>query len=84
MKRTNVVLDDKLVEETEKLAGKVASKSPIQTAFIKALVNKGADIDLHSACALEVSSFSSSFSTNDQKEGMSAFLEKRKPIFKGK
>lgn len=78
-----VVEDDKLAEETEKLAQKIASKSSVQTAFIKSLVNKGADIDLHSACSLEISYFSSSFSTKDQKEGMAAFLEKRKPEFKG-
>jgi enoyl-CoA hydratase len=47
-------------------------------------VNKGLDIDLSNACALEISYFSSSFSTHDQKEGMNAFVEKRKPEFKGK
>jgi len=79
-----VVEDDKLMETVQKLAGKIASKSPIQTDFIKSLVNKGADIDLNSACSLEISYFSSSFSTQDQNEGMIAFLEKRKPTFKGK
>jgi len=79
-----VVDDDKLMEETEKLAGKIASKSSVQTNFIKALVNKGVDIDLNSANSLEISYFSSSFSTHDQKEGMKAFLEKRKAEFKGK
>ncbi len=79
-----IVDDDALVEETMKLAATIAQKSPVQTAFIKALVNKGTDIDMHSACALEISYFSSSFSTEDQKEGMNAFLEKRKPNFKGK
>ena len=80
----NVVESDKLIEHVEKLASKIASKSSVQTAFIKELVNKGADIDLPNACALEISYFSSSFSTHDQKEGMNAFVEKRKPAFKGK
>jgi enoyl-CoA hydratase len=80
----NVVEDNLLMEKAEKIAGKIASKSPIQTDFIKSLVNKGADIDLNSANSLEISYFSSGFSTHDQKEGMKAFLEKRKPDFKGK
>lgn len=79
-----VVEDEKLMEEVEKLASQIASKSSVQTSFIKELVNKGMDIDLNNANALEISYFSSSFSTHDQKEGMKAFLEKRKPTFKGK
>jgi len=79
-----IVDDEKLMEEVEKLAKGIAGKSAVQIAFIKALVNKGAHIDLNSACALEISYFSTSFSTHDQKEGMTAFLEKRKPSFKGK
>jgi enoyl-CoA hydratase len=80
---TRVVEDESLEEETMKLARHIAGKSPVQTSFIKALVNRGTDIDMQSACALEVSYFSSGFSTHDQKEGMMAFLEKRKPIFTG-
>ncbi|MCJ7570677.1 MAG: enoyl-CoA hydratase-related protein, partial [Candidatus Thermoplasmatota archaeon] len=79
-----VVADDKLIEEVEKIAGKIAAKSTLQTAFIKTLVNKGMDVDLNKACTLEISYFSKSFETDDQKEGMNAFLEKRKPSFKGK
>ena len=79
-----IVDDDKLMDTANKLAGQIAGKSQIQTAFIKSLVNKGIDIDLNTACSLEISYFSSSFSTEDQKEGMKAFLEKRKPEFKGK
>lgn len=79
-----VVEDDKLMEETEKLANQITGKSSVQTNFIKALINKGVDIDLNTANSLEISYFSSSFSTHDQKEGMKAFLEKRKADFKGK
>jgi enoyl-CoA hydratase len=81
----NKVVDhEKLMEETEKLAQKIAAKSSVQTRFIKTLVNKGPEIDLPSACAMEIAFFSTSFSTEDQKEGMTAFLEKRKPVFKGR
>jgi len=79
-----VVPDDKIMEDAEKIASKIAGKSTVQTAFIKSLVNKGMDIDLNKACSLEISYFSKSFQTEDQKEGMTAFLEKRKPNFKGK
>lgn len=78
-----VVEDEKLMETAEKIAGKIASKSSVQMQFIKELVNKCTDIDLSSANSMEVSYFASGFSTKDQKEGMKAFLEKRKPEFKG-
>jgi enoyl-CoA hydratase len=78
-----IVDNEKLMEEVEKLATNIASKSSVQSSFIKALVNKGSHIDLTSACALEISYFSTSFSTYDQKEGMNAFIDKRKPNFKG-
>lgn len=77
-----VVEEEKLMEEAEILAKNISSKSAVQSAFIKALVNKGSHIDLKSACNLEMLYFSTSFSTHDQKEGMEAFLEKRKPNFK--
>jgi len=81
----NMVVDDEiLVEVVEKMANQIADKSTVQTSFIKELVNKGLDVDLRSANSLEISYFSSSFSTHDQKEGMKAFLEKRKASFKGK
>ena len=77
-----VVEEEKLMQEVEKLAKNISTKSAVQSSFIKALVNKGSYIDLKSACNLEMLYFSTSFSTYDQKEGMEAFLEKRKPNFK--
>jgi enoyl-CoA hydratase len=79
-----IVSDDKIMEVAEIIANKIANKSTLQTSYIKSLVNKGLDIDLNKACSLEISYFSKSFQTGDQKEGMNAFLEKRKPNFKGK
>ena len=51
---------------------------------IKRLVNEGLNMDLNNALAHEARNFEILFSTEDQKEGMKAFLEKRKPIFKGR
>jgi enoyl-CoA hydratase len=79
-----VVDDDKLMETAENMAKQIAKKSSVPTSFIKELVNKGMNIDLDSANSLEISYFSSSFSTHDQKEGMKAFVEKRKPNFNDK
>jgi enoyl-CoA hydratase len=79
-----VVEGEKLMLSAEEIAGQIAKKSSVPTAFIKELVNKGMNIDLDNANSLEISYFSSSFSTNDQKEGMTAFVEKRKPTFEGK
>jgi enoyl-CoA hydratase/3-hydroxyacyl-CoA dehydrogenase len=50
----------------------------------KALINKGADISLDSALALEREGFGVVASTEDLQEGVRAFTEKRKPTFKGK
>ena len=76
-----VVPAENLLETVTKLASKIASKSAVQLQFIKELVNKGINLDIAHANALEISYFSSSFSTHDQKEGMTAFIEKRKPDF---
>jgi enoyl-CoA hydratase len=78
-----IVEPDHLMTETLKIASKIAGKSTVQTRFIKELVNTGRNMDLSSANAFEKALFSTSFSTQDQKEGMTAFLEKRKPTFKG-
>jgi len=77
-----VVEPEFLMDEAEKLAQSIATKSMVQIGFIKELVNKGINVDLQSACNLEISYFSASFATHDQKEGMTAFIEKRKPDFR--
>jgi len=75
---------DKFKETVRQFALELASKAPIAVRVAKTLINKGADIGLDSAVALEREGFGVVASTDDLKEGVSAFTEKRKPIFKGK
>ncbi len=75
---------DKLLEEVEAIAGTLASKPPFAVGQAKKAIQQGFSVDLHTGCALEREAFSLTFSTQDRTEGMSAFLEKRKPSFTGK
>jgi enoyl-CoA hydratase len=79
-----VVPADKFRETVRQFASELASKAPVAVRIAKALINKGADISLDSAIALERKGFGVVASTEDLKEGVSAFAEKRKPVFKGK
>ncbi|HVP16386.1 MAG TPA: enoyl-CoA hydratase-related protein [candidate division Zixibacteria bacterium] len=79
-----VVPPDRLKETVREFALELASKAPVAVRVAKALINKGADIGLDSALALEREGFGVVASTDDLKEGVSAFTEKRKPVFKGK
>jgi enoyl-CoA hydratase len=75
---------DKFKETVRQFALELASKAPIAVRVAKALINKGADISLESALELEREGFGVVASTEDLKEGVSAFTEKRKPTFRGK
>ncbi|MBS3919330.1 MAG: enoyl-CoA hydratase/isomerase family protein [Deltaproteobacteria bacterium] len=79
-----VVSVQALMSETKKIAIKLTKRPPIALKLTKTVVNEGINMDLRSALALEARCFEILFSTEDQKEGMKAFIEKRKPIFKGK
>ncbi len=79
-----VVPPDKFKETVRQFASELASKAPVAVKVAKALINKGADIGLDSALALEREGFGVVASSEDLKEGVSAFIEKRKPSFKGK
>ena len=63
------------------MAGLLASKSPTAIALAKSTINRGMDASLETGLALEREAFAYCFSLPDAKEGISAFLEKRKPIF---
>ncbi|MBT2688197.1 enoyl-CoA hydratase/isomerase family protein [Bacillus sp. ISL-47] len=73
-----------LMEETMKAAEQIANQAPISIRLIKEAVLKAVDTPLNEGMEFERKNFYLLFSTEDQKEGMQAFIEKRKPYFKGK
>ncbi|NLJ30818.1 MAG: enoyl-CoA hydratase [Clostridiales bacterium] len=70
---------DQLMEEALKLAGKIARNAPIAVRACKKAVNEGLQVDIDSAVAIESEQFGGCFETEDQKNAMTAFCEKRKP-----
>lgn len=81
---TAVVPKDQLMNEARKLAAVLAAKSPVAMKAAKRCLNYGQNVDLNSGLNYELKTWAGLFSTEDQKEGMKAFLEKRKPVYKGK
>jgi enoyl-CoA hydratase/carnithine racemase len=79
-----VVDDEKLMDEALALAQSMARHSPVALGLAKYSVQNAAEADLHTAGALENACFALSFASEDQKEGMKAFLKKRKPEYRGK
>ena len=74
---------DSLVAEALAVAAKIAAQSPLAVAMNKELVEAAYETTLTTGVALERRLFHSLFAFEDQKEGMAAFVEKRKPAFKG-
>ena len=74
----------KALEDARKLAAKLTSKPAFALRQAKKAVNRGCDLDMASAGVLEKEVFALCFGTEDQKEGMKAFMEKRKPAFTGR
>ncbi|RAS77350.1 enoyl-CoA hydratase/isomerase family protein [Priestia endophytica] len=79
-----IVAHELLMEETFKLAKKLSKQPPLSLRLIKDSVNKAVDYPLYEGMQYERKNFYLLFSSEDQKEGMKAFSEKRKPEFKGK
>jgi enoyl-CoA hydratase len=79
-----VVSPEKLKETVEELIGKLMSKSPAILRFAKLSVNKSLETPLSVGMASEMDFFALCCSTEDQKEGGKAFLEKRAPAYSGK
>lgn len=81
---SKVVPQESLLDEAFALAAKIAKNAPLAVAYSKEAIVKGLErSDMDEAIEIEAELFGKCFSTADQKEGMGAFLEKRKPEFKG-
>lgn len=79
-----VVLPDKLMEEARGLVGRIANNPPLSVRFIKRAVNAGMQLDLHSGVDYETQCAAVLIETEDRIEGFKAFVEKRKPQFRGR
>lgn len=74
-----VVSSSELQKEAEQLAERISSKAPTAIQLMKKAINQGVETDLHIGLAIESAYCALAFQTEDCKEGIQAFLEKRKP-----
>jgi enoyl-CoA hydratase/carnithine racemase len=80
----HVVPDEQLMPSAMEMAKILSRHSPVALGLAKYAVQNAADADLHTARTIENTCFSLAFASEDKTEGMKAFLEKRKPVYKGK
>jgi len=80
----NVVAPEELMDVVKGIAGRIISKGKLAVRFSKIAANEGLQTDIDRAMTIEADLFGLCFSTEDQKEGMGAFIEKRSPNFTGK
>ncbi|KHO30901.1 short-chain-enoyl-CoA hydratase, partial [Clostridium tetani] len=73
-----IVEKDELLDKAKEMANKIANNAPIAIKLCKSAINRGVQCDIDTGIAFEAEVFGECFSTEDQKEGMTAFLEKRK------
>ncbi len=79
-----VVAPEELVDKAVDVAKTIMSKAPIAIKMAKHAINNGLNLDLHSGIAYEAEAYTTTFSTEDRVEGMTAFAEKREADFKNK
>lgn len=77
-----VVAPDQLMESAMELARKIASRAQLAVRYSKMAINRGLETDMETAIVFENQIFALCFATEDQKEGMTAFIEKRNADFK--
>jgi enoyl-CoA hydratase len=73
---------DVLMETVLKTAGIISAKGKISLRAAKEAINRGLNVDLVTGCEIEIDAFSLCMASEDAREGTTAFLEKRKPVFK--
>ncbi|MEA4924258.1 MAG: enoyl-CoA hydratase-related protein [Syntrophomonadaceae bacterium] len=79
-----VVPDGQLMDYVSGIARRIIAQGQLAVRFSKAAVNNGMQTDIDRAMTIESDIFALCFSTEDQREGMQAFIEKRKPVFQEK
>ncbi|BDU71237.1 enoyl-CoA hydratase/isomerase family protein [Mesoterricola silvestris] len=79
-----VVAPENLLPRCMEIAAAIAAKAPVAVSFVKHAVNEGTDGPMAHGLSLEAELFAGTFGTQDQKEGMRAFIDKRPPQFLGK
>ena len=79
-----VVPADELISTAEKVAQTIMGKAPIAIAAAKSVIDTGYSLDILTASRLEIEAVAAPFASDDRKEGMTAFLEKRPANFKNK
>lgn len=80
----SVVEPEALMETTMAMANKIAANAPIAVQLCKTAINRGLQADIDTGLMYEAEAFGACFSTEDQKEGMTAFVEKREKCFKNR
>jgi enoyl-CoA hydratase len=78
-----VVPDEELMDTVNEMAAAMCRQGQTALQHAKTVINRGSDLNLDQALRLEIDTFVDLFDTDDRREGMKAFLEKRKPNFTG-
>lgn len=79
-----VVPVENLLDEAKAIAAKIIANAPIAVKYCKDAINRGTQVSIDKAVIIEAEDFGKCFSSDDQKEGMSAFLERREKNFQNK
>jgi enoyl-CoA hydratase/carnithine racemase len=75
---------ESLLEECQKMAAMICETGPIAIEQAKYAINYGLETDLHTGLGIESNAYWVTIPTEDRLEGLAAFQEKRKPVYKGK